>query len=191
MDDEEMFFNAFHDAWDLLHPQDCECATCKSLALSATRAAAAAAKAAAKRPRAGPTAGRASKRGFSTPATIGLTQVYGLPESDSPQFHLSDLPTCGEGGRTEMPEPHHQDGAEGAAERLPRGTAEGDSASGQTQMQMDDHDDEMDEDHTNSDSGVHTVRRSATQHSSSRRHHAASESRGPINIYEASAADNA
>ncbi len=56
-------------------------------------------------------------------------------------------------------------------------------------MQMDDHDDEMDVDHTNSDSGVHTVRRSATHQSSSRRHHAASESRGPINIYEASAAD--
>ena len=39
-----------------------------------------------------------------------------------------DLPTCGEGGRTEMPEPPHQDGAAGAAERPPRGTAPGDSA---------------------------------------------------------------
>jgi len=186
MDDEEMFF---HDAWDRLHPQDCECATCQSLALSATRAAAAAAKAAAKRPRAGPTAGRAPKRGFPTPATIGLAQVYGLSESDSPQFTLSDLPTCGEGGRTEMPEPPHQDGAAGAAERPPRGTAPGDSASGQTPMQTDDNDDEMDVDHRNSDSGMYTVRPSATHHSGSQRHHAASESRGPINIYEATAAE--
>jgi hypothetical protein len=175
-----------------LHPEDCECATCKSLALSATRAAAAAAKAAAKRPRAGPTAGRASKRGFPTPATIELAQVYGLSESDSPQFNLSDLPTCGEGGRTEMPEPLHQDGGAGAAERPPSGTAPGDSASGQTPMQMDDNDDGMDVDHTNNDTGIYTVRRSATHHSGSRvtmRHHAASESRGPINIYEATAAD--
>ena len=73
--------------------------------------------------------------------TVQLAQAYGLPESDSPQFNLSDLPTCGEGGRTEMPKPLHQDEAEGAAKRPPRGTAEGDSASGQTQMQMDDHDD--------------------------------------------------
>ena len=50
---------------------------------------AAAAKAAAKRPRAGPTAGRAPKRGFPTPATIGLAQVYGLSESDSPQFPVT------------------------------------------------------------------------------------------------------
>lgn len=185
MGDNEIFFRA---EWDRMHPPGCKCASCKDLALSASRSAA-------KRTRRGTsaTSDRAPKRGpncnFSTPATVELTEVYGLPESDSQQFNLSDLPTCGEGGRTEMPEPLHQDEAEGAAERPPRGTAQGDSASGQTQMQMDDHDYEMDVDHTNSDSGVHTVRRSATHHSSSRRHHAASESRGPINIYEASAAD--
>jgi hypothetical protein len=59
-------------------------------------------------------------------------------------------------------------------------------------MQMDDNDDGMDVDHTNNDTGIYTVRRSGTHHSGSRvtmRHHAASESRGPINIYEATAAD--
>ena len=174
MGDNEIFFRA---EWDRIHPPGCKCASCKDLALSASRSAA-------KRTRRGTsaTSDRAPKRGpncnFSTPATVELTEVYGLPESDSQQFNLSDLPTCGEGGRTEMPEPLHQDGGAGAAERPPSGTAPGDSASGQTPMQMDDNDDGMDVDHTNSDSGVHTVRRSATHHSSSRRHHAASESRG-------------
>ena len=54
---------------------------------------AAAAKAAAKRPRAGPTADRAPKRGFPTPATIGLAQAYGLSESE---FRAPQFPVTGE-----------------------------------------------------------------------------------------------